>query len=288
MKRCTKCGQDKPLTDFHKNKRSKDGLQYWCKPCVLSDVPREPIEVEAKRCRDCGATKAASEFHSNKRAKDGLQPYCKPCNSARANKPREHTVFRTEKRCSKCSSTKPAAEFYRNNRTSDRLCAHCKVCMDEASRAHQRGNPVRAARAKVWREQNSEHVRDYYQRYYAENYEYIRAKGAEWQKNNPEKSRIRNQRRRARKRSVETEMFSKQDLTNHFDDIGAYACVYCDGPYQQDDHVVPISKGGPHTIDNMVPSCKTCNIIKKDTDPVEFISRVIEAMRSGKPSIYVE
>jgi len=33
QKHCTGCSQDKPLTDFAKNKSSKDGLQDRCKPC---------------------------------------------------------------------------------------------------------------------------------------------------------------------------------------------------------------------------------------------------------------
>lgn len=32
-KTCTKCGGFKPLTEYHKNKKSKDGLQYYCKTC---------------------------------------------------------------------------------------------------------------------------------------------------------------------------------------------------------------------------------------------------------------
>ncbi len=34
VRRCTKCGVSKPLTDFHKEGRSKTGLQRWCKPCA--------------------------------------------------------------------------------------------------------------------------------------------------------------------------------------------------------------------------------------------------------------
>jgi len=32
-KRCTKCGEEKPITEFHKNVRSKDGLHCYCKEC---------------------------------------------------------------------------------------------------------------------------------------------------------------------------------------------------------------------------------------------------------------
>lgn len=33
MKRCAGCGQLKPLSEFHKNKTRRDGLQVYCKPC---------------------------------------------------------------------------------------------------------------------------------------------------------------------------------------------------------------------------------------------------------------
>lgn len=30
---CRKCNIEKPVTEFHKNKSRKDGLQSWCKAC---------------------------------------------------------------------------------------------------------------------------------------------------------------------------------------------------------------------------------------------------------------
>lgn len=33
MKRCPRCGKTKPISEFHKNKRRRDGLQTYCKPC---------------------------------------------------------------------------------------------------------------------------------------------------------------------------------------------------------------------------------------------------------------
>lgn len=33
MKTCSYCGQSKPLSEFHKDKSRKDGLQYRCKIC---------------------------------------------------------------------------------------------------------------------------------------------------------------------------------------------------------------------------------------------------------------
>ncbi len=36
------------------------------------------------------------------------------------------------------------------------------------------------------------------------------------------------------------------------------------------DHVVPLSRGGRSTKDNLVPSCKICNTKKKSSLPVEW------------------
>lgn len=34
VKRCSRCGQTKPLTDFGRNKTKHDGHQDWCKGCI--------------------------------------------------------------------------------------------------------------------------------------------------------------------------------------------------------------------------------------------------------------
>lgn len=38
MKKCGKCGEEKPLSDFHRNKVAKDGRQSQCKVCNLARV----------------------------------------------------------------------------------------------------------------------------------------------------------------------------------------------------------------------------------------------------------
>lgn len=40
-KRCGKCKRTKPLDDFHRNRATKDGRQYWCKDCVLGRIPTD-------------------------------------------------------------------------------------------------------------------------------------------------------------------------------------------------------------------------------------------------------
>lgn len=49
--------------------------------------------------------------------------------------------------------------------------------------------------------------------------------------------------------------FTKEQL------VGRYGseCVYCGGDFESIDHVIPLSKGGHHTIENVRPSCIPCN-----------------------------
>lgn len=44
-----------------------------------------------------------------------------------------------------------------------------------------------------------------------------------------------------------------------------YACAYClrtDLPLEQE-HIIPLSKGGEHSANNVVPACSGCNGFKK-------------------------
>lgn len=78
MKLCSVCGEVKPLSEFHKNKGRKSGVNSRCKPCraivdharyeakVSRTVPRHPQQSERSRkawlvslkagkpCTDCG------------------------------------------------------------------------------------------------------------------------------------------------------------------------------------------------------------------------------------------
>ncbi len=43
-----------------------------------------------------------------------------------------------------------------------------------------------------------------------------------------------------------------------------WRCVYCRGPAETIDHVLPRSRGGPHTWENVVTACARCNHRKGD------------------------
>jgi len=49
-------------------------------------------------------------------------------------------------------------------------------------------------------------------------------------------------------------------------------CAYCGSEENiQQEHVIPVSRGGGTTMDNIVPACKKCNMSKKDKTPIEWL-----------------
>lgn len=94
-KRCSKCKRELPLDAFNKNKRSNDGLGFWCKACMKTyykekhpgvkqyltydQVHRTIGGINQKFCTRCSAWKPISEFNKNRTRRDGLCDQCREC-----------------------------------------------------------------------------------------------------------------------------------------------------------------------------------------------------------------
>lgn len=139
---------------------------------------------------------------------------------------------------------------------------------------------------KYW-EENKERFKEKYRLYYLENGEKIKERTRIYRKNNhdkrneaerawrlrnPGEANIRAHRRSAKIRELPRN-YSIEEwkiLTRHFDN----KCAYCgeEKPLQQD-HFVPVVKGGEYTINNIIPACKSCNCSKNDRDFFEWYPR---------------
>lgn len=64
-KRCSKCKETKPVSEFHRNRTAKDGLHYECKPCNKGKVQRyyeankEKVAEYQRRYREANKEKIA-------------------------------------------------------------------------------------------------------------------------------------------------------------------------------------------------------------------------------------
>ncbi len=56
-------------------------------------------------------------------------------------------------------------------------------------------------------------------------------------------------------------------------------CQYCGSAAENLDHVIPRSKGGPHTWENVVAACRRCNTRKEDRLPHE--AGMVTALHAG-------
>lgn len=107
---------------------------------------------------------------------------------------------------------------------------------------------------KEWKTKNKKHLTLYMENYYRENKEYF-----------IEKAHIRRQ--RIAKLPYD---FDKADWIRAKEYFG-YKCAYCgkQGALTKE-HVVPVSKGGGFTVDNIIPACPRCNYSKNNRDLEEW------------------
>ncbi len=85
-------------------------------------------------------------------------------------------------------------------------------------------------------------------------------------------------RARAARRRTQRVAASGSDLTDAewFRILDAWAaCAYCgaEGIALQKDCVLPISRGGRYTLENVVPACRSCNASKSNDEVTSWMRR---------------
>ena len=66
-----------------------------------------------------------------------------------------------------------------------------------------------------------------------------------------------------------------------------YECQYCGAAAENVDHVQPRSKGGPHTWENVVASCRRCNSRKENRTAAEVGLKLRRVPRAPKGSHFL-
>lgn len=166
------------------------------------------------------------------------------------------TLSTSGKYCARCEQTKPLEQWAKNRARKDGLQSMCKSC-DKLKN-------------KDWEARNLDLVKDRQARYRAKDV-YRANRRAYYRKRKasgtlktytPDKTKraLTEMRRRARK--ANNGIF--QILPKEIDRLLSQNCFYCGSCATTLDHIVPIAKGGRHSIGNLLPACKSCNSSKKD------------------------
>lgn len=128
-----------------------------------------------------------------------------------------------------------------------------------SKRFYKKNAEAEKARSKKWRNENREKSREIQRRSYYKNREKNLIRMRNWQKNNLDFFIFSEGKRRARINDNGVYRIISKDIKR----LKNSPCVNC-GSYEQIqiDHIIPVSRNGRHSIGNLQPLCKFCNLSK--------------------------
>lgn len=265
---CTKCGLEKPSTDFP---HAKGKRHSWCREChkiankAYRDAYRVRVPAKLRKlsdrltpeglcvCSKCGEAKEVTNFQNS-------GGWCRRCRTELERQRRKNAgmqvkeftrVTSTHKSCGICKAEKLFSEFYSATRGSAGLSYACKACLN--------------AKPK-----NLEAVREATKKYRSENPERHKAL-----------HRLTQYRRKTKQVVASDGTVTDEVLKSLYN---KEHCEYCKKATEQNqrtiDHVVALNSGGKHTAKNLVMACRQCNSAKSDRPVEKFLTRLLERTKN--------
>lgn len=220
-KRCTKCGETKPLTEFYVKDKRTGRLFSWCKACHLRMAaaryvpapPRVKPVVTEQECIGCGRVLSAKQFHIKN--------------------------TRTGRRHARCKDCRVAEKAAYTNANRQAIKAR-----DAAYREARRDEPTERQRA--WREAHPERAAQIARKSKAVHKDTVNAA---------------THRRRARiKGNGGTWTAAEWAAIKAQQDYRCLMCGRREPDIALTvDHIVPVSRGGRNVAANLQGLCKSCN-----------------------------
>jgi 5-methylcytosine-specific restriction endonuclease McrA len=132
------------------------------------------------------------------------------------------------------------------------------------------------AKNAAWRAANKDKLKRDKAAYYAAHQEETKKKVKEYATRNPERARSWSKKKKALRRGAPDADFTAAQwelLKAQY----KHCCAYCGNKVQEltQDHITPLSKGGRHTLSNIVPACRTCNSKKNAGDPLKPVQPLL-------------
>jgi len=201
-----------------------------------------------------------------------------------------------QKICTTCKINKDISEFYKRKDSNQTHRSQCKKCISD--------------KTKIYANSHLEQKNKQSKRYYLENKESIDIRTKAWNKNNPDKiaeycktyaknhpNRVKEKARKyfkteKGKLSSRNNWSKRRSLKRNQNDNTIdikylellkikqnNKCFYCECEldFKGDrlvhlDHYMPLSKGGKHSVGNVVFACRDCNLSKGSNIPTKPLS----------------
>lgn len=245
---CSKCEIEFELSEkyFCLRESSKDGFHTWCKKC-LSDYKKkyrkDNIEI---------VTRQHKQYYREN--KEECNKYNKEYYLANKN-----IILEEQK------------EYYNKNKghITERNNKYKKANGEFYSRYMKQYAKSNKNKLQKYHEEyclrNKEAISKNKKEYLRKNYEYFKELRKQYAIDNKEQYNVREQRRRAIKRSLPHALTITQweSTKKYFNK----RCVYCgkEEPLAQE-HFIPLIKGGEYTHNNIICACQSCNSSKGARD----------------------
>lgn len=237
---CTKCGVEKQLNEFYKDKLTNDGFMRFCKQC------------NKEYCR--------------KRYNDNKEKIAER-NKQRYNENKEKFAERNKQRYIKNREKMlEYAKQYRNNN---------KEKLYELNKQYRNNNKESLVeRKKQYYNKNIDKILKNHSQYYNDNKEKALKYRKQYVISNPEKIREFNRNRRAREKNAPGKN-TRHDIAQLLV-LQKSKCAVCrcsiNNCYHVD-HIVPLAKGGSNDKFNLQLLCQPCNQSKHAKDPIHFMQQ---------------
>lgn len=290
-KYCHGCQRDLPLSSFYKGKDNRLKLRSMCKECGKKRNKEYCKTVKGKET----VRKSSQKYYYSEEGRGKAISYRnsdnRKNNLAKRSQYYDGLVDKPSmKVCSICKNELPFSFFYKEEGGKYNLRASCKRCETRLRQEYRETEHGKKVVEAYYNSSEYKESRKIYRIKYSKTENYInyqkkykktdkskqkdseRAKTPEYKKKKKEyyqtekgKATVARcgHRRRIRDKSVPATLTDTEwkEIKKRYN----YRCVYCGKkkPLTRD-HIIPLSKGGGLTKENVVPACKSCNSSKLD------------------------
>lgn len=212
-----------------------------------------------RKCNTCHVVKTIDDFHKNKYR-------CKPCQSVYAKAYREANREEINAR----------RRYRRNNGLSNEKEYNKQWQKDniekirEYSKKHYHSGKGKE-RQRQWEKENPENYKKRWKKYYDKNKDKLSEYKRNYKKEHPDIAQkqwmdTKTKRKRLKKENGFFEISQKE-----FNKIRNSPCAWCGTEENITvDHVIPLDRGGRHSIGNLQPLCLSCNSSKNNKLMIEW------------------